>query len=58
MGNVLGIPTPDCNHDELEPVSVCCGASAIEDTNFCASCRDLTGFERQCTYCEFTEEVR
>ncbi len=35
-------------HD-CEAVSVCCGASPIELTDCCGSCRDHTGFE--CSIC-------
>jgi hypothetical protein len=32
---------PNCGEESL---SVCCGAPAIEDTEFCAKCRDSSEF--------------
>lgn len=43
-------PCTRCGHDFEEhtddgvPLSECCGAPAIEDTDFCAKCRDASGF--------------
>lgn len=42
-----------CVCRESDMVSVCCGASEHPDVEgFCGSCRDGTGFERECP-CEY-----
>ena len=39
-----------CEHDTLEVVSVCCGATAFY--GFCARCHEHTGWVKWCEVCE------
>lgn len=39
-----------CATHQQDMMSMCCGAAAIGESDFCAQCRDHTGFE--CWDCE------
>ena len=57
-------PCTRCGHDYEEhsedgiPLSECCGAPAIDDMEFCAKCRNASGFwpcYPDCTCKEYTD---
>ena len=42
--------TEQCNHDELEATSVCCGVHNYYGV--CGACKEFTGWEKYCPVCD------
>ena len=53
----IGGEVTECkvDHNELEPLSVCCGESAFR--GYCAMCHDATGFVKYCPECDMEWDV-